>query len=65
MRGQAGGIFTALGENKINVIAIAQGSSEANVSLVISEEDAATAVQAIHDTFELFLPTEERAMNKA
>jgi aspartokinase/homoserine dehydrogenase 1 len=65
MPGLAGGIFTALGENKINVIAIAQGSSEANVSLVISEEDAATAVQAIHDTFELFLPTEERAMNKA
>ena len=36
--GLAGGIFTAMGQEKINVIAIAQGSSEANISLVVSDE---------------------------
>ena len=58
--GLAAGIFNAVGAHKINVIAIAQGSSEANVSLVIDDADTAKAVQSIHDTFELFKPTHER-----
>ncbi len=41
-------IFGALGKNLINVIAIAQGSSEYSISLVLDQEDAVRAVQAIH-----------------
>lgn len=58
--GLAGGIFNAMGNERINVIAIAQGSSEANVSLVVDDKDATAAVRAIHDIFELYRPTEER-----
>lgn len=41
-------IFGALGEAQINVIAIAQGSSEYSISLVVMEDDAQEAVRAIH-----------------
>lgn len=40
------------GVNPINVIAIAQGSSEYNISLVVDERDADNAVRAIHAAFE-------------
>jgi len=46
--GVAARIFGALGQGNINVIAIAQGSSECSVSLVVAANDAADAVQAIH-----------------
>jgi len=49
--GIAGRVFSALGEAGINVIAMAQGSSEVNISLVVSEEDAEAAVRRIHDAF--------------
>lgn len=58
--GLAAGIFKAVGDQQINVIAIAQGSSEANVSLVVADEDANRAVRAIHDLFQLDKPTAER-----
>lgn len=58
--GLAAGIFKAVGDQQINVIAIAQGSSEANVSLVVADEDANRAVRAIHDLFQLDKPTVER-----
>lgn len=41
-------IFGALGQAGINVIAIAQGSSEFSISLVLAAKDANRAVQAIH-----------------
>ncbi len=59
--GLAAGIFRAVGNEAINVIAIAQGSSEANVSLVVEEKRSADAVRAIHEIFELHKPTEERS----
>lgn len=59
--GLAAGIFRAVGNEAINVIAIAQGSSEANVSLVVEETQAAEAVRAIHDIFELHKPSGERS----
>jgi aspartokinase len=59
--GLAAGIFRAVGNEAINVIAIAQGSSEANVSLVVEETRSADAVRAIHDIFELHKPTAERS----
>ncbi|KAA3655945.1 MAG: ACT domain-containing protein, partial [Calditrichaeota bacterium] len=46
--GVAGNIFSVLGENKINVIAIAQGSSECSISFVIAMEDEKNAVRCIH-----------------
>jgi aspartate kinase len=51
--GIAATVFTALGEAGINVIAISQGSSERNISLVVTERDAAGAVRAIHRAFQL------------
>ena len=39
--GIAATVFGALGAEGINVIAISQGSSERNISLVVAESDAA------------------------
>jgi aspartokinase/homoserine dehydrogenase 1 len=47
--GIAARIFGALGAADINVIAIAQGSSECSVSLVVSGAEAANAVRCIHE----------------
>jgi aspartokinase/homoserine dehydrogenase 1 len=49
--GVAARLFGALGRAKVNVIAIAQGSSELNISLVVSETDREKAVRAIHHEF--------------
>ena len=50
-------VFGAMGANEINVIAISQGSSEVNISLIVTEKDAAKAVLAIHQAFELDKPS--------
>jgi len=49
--GTAGKFFTALGKNGINVSAIAQGSSELNISAVIPKVDQKKAIDAINDAF--------------
>lgn len=41
-------IFNAVGNQLINVIAIAQGSSEYSISLVVNKQDAKLAIQEIH-----------------
>ena len=46
--GIAGRVFSALGGAGVNVIAIAQGSSEVSISMVVEASDAETAVKAIH-----------------
>jgi aspartate kinase len=46
--GIAGRIFSALGEADINVIAIAQGSSEYSISIVVAAQDADHAMRQIH-----------------
>lgn len=51
--GIAGKVFQALGRNGVNVAAIAQGSSELNISTVIRRDDETKALNALHDT--LFL----------
>jgi aspartokinase len=51
--GIAATVFGALGQAKINVHAISQGSSERNISLVVAEGDAAAAVRAVHKAFQL------------
>jgi aspartokinase/homoserine dehydrogenase 1 len=49
--GISGRLFHALGRNGINVRAIAQGSSEFNISVIISKDDLAKALNAVHDAF--------------
>jgi bifunctional aspartokinase / homoserine dehydrogenase 1 len=46
--GVAAGLFNALAAQQINVIAIAQGSSECSISLVVDAEQATQAVRQIH-----------------
>lgn len=49
--GTSGRMFNALGNNGVNVMAIAQGSSERNISAVIRQVDAAKALNALHEAF--------------
>lgn len=51
--GVAGRFFTALGRAGINIRAVAQGSSERNISIVIDSVDAPRAVRAVHSGFYL------------
>ncbi len=51
--GIAARVFSALAAGRINVIAIAQGSSELNISFVVSEAQAPEAQRRIHETFQL------------
>ena len=44
-------LFNALGRNGVNVRAIAQGSSEYNISVILSKSDLSKAVNAVHDAF--------------
>lgn len=49
--GMSGRLFHALGRNGINVRAIAQGSSELNISVIIEKENMAKALNTVHDAF--------------
>jgi bifunctional aspartokinase / homoserine dehydrogenase 1 len=51
--GMAGKFFSALGKAGINVRAIAQGSSERNISAVIEQAETTRALRAIHSAFYL------------
>lgn len=51
--GIAGRTFSALGREGVNIIAIAQGSSECNISFVVEEKHVKTALAALHREFEL------------
>ncbi len=46
-------LFDALAQSRINVVAIAQGASEMNVSVVIDDAAAAQAQRAVHAAFRL------------
>jgi aspartokinase len=48
-RGIAGRIFSALGDRGVNVVAIAQGSSEYNITVIVKERRVVAAVRAIHE----------------
>ncbi|MGB6035319.1 MAG: ACT domain-containing protein, partial [Cryomorphaceae bacterium] len=49
--GLCGKVFGAIGENGINITAIAQGASERNISIVIDRKDEAKALNVIHEKF--------------
>jgi len=46
--GLAGRIFTAISRERVNIIAIAQGSSELTIAIVVSREGLEKAVRAVH-----------------
>ena len=48
--GLSGRAFDALGKNGINIYAIAQGSTERNISIVLQKKDVAKALRALHST---------------
>ena len=49
--GIAGKIFTVLGDNEINVKAIAQGSSEINFTAIIDRKDRKKAIISLYNAF--------------
>ncbi|KKN50944.1 hypothetical protein LCGC14_0627620 [marine sediment metagenome] len=49
--GIAGKVFTTLGNNNINVLAIAQGSSELNFTAIIERENCKKAINLLYDAF--------------
>ncbi len=49
--GTSGKMFGALGKNGVNVRAIAQGSSERNISAVIARADVKKAINVLHEEF--------------
>lgn len=51
--GLAGRMFATLGRSGVNVVAIAQGASETNISAVVSDAEVRQAVHALHDEFAL------------
>ncbi len=46
--GLAGRLFTAISERKINIIAIAQGSSELTIAVVVRQDQLNEAARAVH-----------------
>jgi aspartokinase/homoserine dehydrogenase 1 len=50
-QGLSGQMFSALGQNNVNIRAIAQGSSEKNISAVINKKDAKKALNILHEQF--------------
>jgi bifunctional aspartokinase / homoserine dehydrogenase 1 len=51
--GVAGRTFSALGREDVNIIAIAQGSSESNISFVVASQHMSKALAAVHREFSL------------
>ncbi len=49
--GVAGAVFSALGNQHVNIIAIAQGCSEENISFVVKTEQELPAIRALHSEF--------------
>jgi len=55
--GVAGRTFNALGRENVNIIAIAQGSSECNISFVVARSAMQAALSATHREFALGAPS--------
>jgi aspartate kinase len=53
IKGVAARVFNAVAKRNVNVIMIAQGSSELNLAFVVNDIDCEQAVKALHDEFEL------------
>jgi aspartate kinase len=53
IKGVAARVFNAVAKRDVNVIMIAQGSSELNLAFVVNDSDCEQVVRALHDEFEL------------
>jgi len=53
----AGRTFAAMGRENVNLIAIAQGSSESNISFVVEDQAVRKALIATHKEFDLDVAT--------
>ncbi len=51
--GVASRVFGAVEKKRVNVVMIAQGSSELNIAFVVKDSGCKSVVQALHDEFEL------------
>lgn len=51
--GVAARVFTTMAKNEVNIRAIAQGSSELNISFIIRKEDTKKALESLHAEFKL------------
>ncbi|HUQ84299.1 MAG TPA: bifunctional aspartate kinase/homoserine dehydrogenase I [Gemmatimonadaceae bacterium] len=51
--GVAARVFSSLADGRINIVAIAQGSSELNISAVVPESDLPAAMRRVHGEFQL------------
>ena len=49
--GTSGKLFGALGKNGINIVMIAQGSDEINITVGVKKKDFKKTIQVIYDTF--------------
>ena len=58
--GIAGKLFSVLGRNGVNIVAVAQGSSEINISVVINKNNLSKALNALHN---IFFQSEARVLN--
>ncbi len=58
--GTSGRMFHSLGKSGVNIYAIAQGSSELNISAVVKESDVAKALNVLHEAFFL---SDKRVVN--
>jgi len=58
--GVSGQMFSVLGQNGINIKAIAQGSSEKNISAVIHSSEIKKALNSLHESFFL---SEKKVLN--
>ena len=58
--GIAGKLFSVLGKNGVNIVAVAQGSSEINISIVITKNNLSKALNALHN---VFFQSEARVLN--
>jgi aspartokinase/homoserine dehydrogenase 1 len=58
--GIAGKLFSVLGKNGVNIVAVAQGSSEINISVVINRNNLSKALNALHN---IFFQSEARILN--
>ena len=56
--GISGNLFASLGRESINVVAIAQGSSERNISFIVKNGDVGKTLNTVHQTF--FLKSERQ-----
>ena len=51
--GLAGRMFATLGRSRVNVLSIAQGAAETNISAVVRDDEVGQAVRALHEAFPL------------